>query len=192
MVGRPVLTTVALCLATFAAQTVAGIVGVGFGAFALSLPLGHRSWTLVTSVYAHGGTGHLLANAVALLLIGPPVAYVTTPARFHAFFVLTGSIAGIVQVVVAIPFGGAAVLGASGAIFALLGYLFVGNRASERLLSWLPIGGYGRLLVLAAIAAVLTLLTATPGAALAAHFAGFCLGAVAGRFRLLHAGHRER
>lgn len=192
MVGRPVLTTVALCLATFAAQTAAGAFGVGLGTFALSLPLGHRSWTLVTSVYAHGGIGHLLANAVALLLVGPPVAYVTTPARFHAFFVLAGSIAGIVQVVVAIPFGGAAVLGASGAIFALLGYLLVGNRASERLLSWLPIGGYGRLLVFAAVAAVLTLLTATPGAALVAHFAGFCLGAVTGRFRALHAGARGR
>lgn len=190
MPSRPVLTTLALCLGTFAIQTLGGVLGIGPGAFALALPIGHRPWTLLTSVYAHGGGGHLLANAVALVVVGPLVAYVTTAARFHAFFLGTGSASGIVQVVVAAPFGGAAVLGASGAIFALFGYLLVGNRASERVLSWLPFGRRGRLLVFVGTAALLTAVTAAPGAALVAHFAGFCLGAGAGRFRVLHASER--
>lgn len=192
MVGRPTLATLGLCLATFAAQTVAGVVGIGVGAFALSLPLGHQPWTLVTSVYAHGGPGHLVANAIALLVVGPLVAYVTTPARFHAFFICTGALAGVVQVLVAIAFGGAAVLGASGAIFALLGYVLVGNRASERVLSWLPVGGRGRLLLFVGIAGLVTAATAAPGVALAAHFVGFCLGVGAGRLRLLHVRPRSR
>jgi len=186
MAGRPALTTLALCLGTFAVQTVGGILGIGPGAFALSLPLFHQPWTLITSVYAHGGVGHLLANALALLVVGPLVAYVTTAARFHTFFLATGAIAGVVQIVVAVPFGGSAVLGASGAIFALLGYLLVGNRASERVLARLPLGRRGRLAVFATLAALLTAATAAPGVALAAPFTGFCLGAAAGRFRMLH------
>lgn len=186
MTGRPTLTTLALCLAMFAVQAIIPVAGVGAGAFALTLPLGHHPWTLATSVYAHGGVGHLLANALALLILGPLVAYVTTPMRFHAFFLSTGAIAGTVQVIVAVPFGGAAVLGASGAIFALLGYVLVGNRASERVLSWLPVGGQGRLLLFVGLAALVTVATAAPGVALAAHFTGFCLGVGAGRFRLLH------
>ena len=186
MSGRPALTTLALCVGTFAAQTVGTAVGLGPGAFALSLPLSDQPWTLATSVYAHGSLGHLLANGLALLVVGPLVAYVTTAVRFHAFFLATGSIAGAVQVVVAAPFGGSAVLGASGAIFALLGYLLVGNRASERVLAWLPLGRRGRLAAFAALAALLTAATAAPGVALVAHFVGVCLGAGAGRFRLLH------
>jgi membrane associated rhomboid family serine protease len=186
MALRPVFTTLVLCLGTFAAQAAGGAVGVGPGVFALSLPLDHQPWTLLTSVYAHGGPGHLLANVLALLVVGPLVASVTTTVRFHAFFLSTGSVAGIVQVVVAVPFGGAAVLGSSGAIFALLGYLLVGNRASERVLAWLPLGRRGRLAVFAVLAAILTAVTAAPGVALAAHFSGFCLGAGAGRLRVLH------
>jgi len=71
MAGRPTLTTLALCLAVFTVQTVISAVGIGAGAFALTLPLGHRPWTLATSVYAHGGVGHLLVNALALLVVGP-------------------------------------------------------------------------------------------------------------------------
>ncbi|CCQ36533.1 probable rhomboid family protease [Natronomonas moolapensis 8.8.11] len=186
MSGRPALATLALCVGTFGAQTVGTVAGLGPGAFALSLPLSEQPWTLATSVYAHGSAGHLLANGLALLVVGPLVAYVTTGVRFHAFFLATGAVAGVVQIVASAPFGGSAVLGASGAIFALLGYLFVGNRASERVLAWLPLGRRGRLAVFVALAALLTAATAAPGVALVAHFVGFCLGAAAGRFRVLH------
>lgn len=189
--GRPTLTTLALFTAVFAIQALSTAVGIGAGAFALAVPLGDRPWTIVTSVYAHGSLTHLLANAFALAVLGPLVARVTTPARFHAFFVGTGALAGITQVLLTSLFGGAAVLGASGAIFALLGYLLVGNRASEAVLSWLPLERRGRLLLFAVIAALLTTATAAPGVALVAHFAGFCLGAVSGRGRLLHAPRRD-
>lgn len=189
--GRPTLTTLALFAAVFAAQAIGSAVGIGAGAFALAAPLEDRPWTILTSVYAHGGLTHLLANALALGVIGPLVARVTTPIRFHSFFVATGALAGIAQVLLAGLFGGAAVLGASGAIFALLGYLIVGNRASEAILSWLPLERRGRLLLFVAIAALLTAATAAPGVALVAHFTGFCLGAVSGRGRILHAQRRD-
>ena len=186
MTGRPTLTSLILFAGVFVIQAAGSVVGFGAELFALALPLGHRPWTLLTSVYAHSGVIHLLSNALALLLLGPLVAYVTTPIRFHAFFIGSGSLAGIVQVFVFAPFGGAVVLGASGAIFALLGYVLVGNRASERVLTWLPLGRRGRWIVFISVAALLTAATAAPGVALAAHFTGFCIGAAAGRIRLLH------
>ncbi|CAI49953.1 probable rhomboid family protease [Natronomonas pharaonis DSM 2160] len=186
MSSRPTLQALAACVVVFLLQQAGGAVGLGDAVFALALPLSSQPWTLVVSVYAHGGLTHLLANAVALVLIGPLVARVTTPARFHAFFIITGALAGIAQVLVLMPFGGGAVLGASGAIFALFGYLLVGNRGTGRLLSVVALGTRGKLVVLAVLAALLTAATATPGAALVAHFVGFVLGAAAGGSRLLH------
>ena len=189
--GRPTLRTLALFVVVFVVQKLGSVIGLGVGSFALAIPLGVRPWTVVTSVYAHAGIVHLVMNALALAVLGPLVARVTTPVRFHGFFAATGSIAGIAQVVLTAPFGGTAVLGASGAIFGLLGYLLVGNRASERVLSWLPIGRRGRLGLFVAVAVLLTIATAAPGVALAAHLIGFCLGAVAGRGRVLHASKRN-
>lgn len=185
MIGRPTLTIVVGFVGMFILQAFAGAVGIGTELFALALPLAYRPWTLVTNVFAHSGLLHLLVNSVALLVVGPIVAWRTTTARFYLFFVLTGTLAGVAQVVLAIPFGGASVLGGSGAIFALLGYLLVGNRFSERTLSWLPVGKRGRVILFILLAGILTAATAAPGVALASHFVGFCLGVGAGRVRLL-------
>lgn len=184
--GRPTLTTLALFATVFAAQVAGFSYGHDAGSFALALPLDHRPWTVVLSVYAHANPTHLVANSIALVVLGPLVAYQSSSVRFHLFFVAAGAIAGVAQVLATIPYGGRPVLGASGAIFGLLGYLLVGNRASEWALSWLPLGGLGRLLLFGVLAAAVTLATAAPGVALVAHFTGFLVGALAGRFRLLH------
>lgn len=189
MADRPTLTTLLLFAVVFVAQAVAGAVGIGSWAFALALPLQQQPWTLLVSVYAHGDLTHLAVNALALVVVGPLVARVTTPPRFHAFFVSTGALAGLTQVVVSAAFGSTAVLGASGAIFALFGYLLVGNRASERVLSWVPFGRRGRLAVFVFLALGVTLATAAPGVAVVAHFVGFLLGSLCGRLRILHVGH---
>ena len=86
----PTVVTLALVLAVFAGQQVAGLLGWR-GLFALSNPLLARPWTLVTSVYAHASVSHLVANALALALGGLLVERLTTRARFHAFFVTVGS-----------------------------------------------------------------------------------------------------
>lgn len=172
-------------VAQFVGKTVAG---VGMEFFALALPLAQNPWTIVLSVYSHAGFGHLFANAVALFLFGLIVEEMTTPTRYHAFFIATGVFAGIVQTVAGVAFGEqAAVLGASGAIFGLMGYVIAGNFAVISVLDSVEVGwkmsvGAGLLLAVG-----LTLFTAAPGVALAAHFAGLVVGLVAGRFRLLHA-----
>ncbi|WP_435180254.1 rhomboid family intramembrane serine protease [Halorussus sp. AFM4] len=192
LLGSPTVQTLVAFLAVFAVQSLVGLVsrGLAVGLFALAPPLSVRPWTLLVSVYAHAGVGHLVSNAVVLLLVGFAVERVTTAWRFHAFFAGVGMLAGVAQVVVTgvlsagpVP----AVLGASGAVFGLLGYLFAGNPVTDAVLRWLPVGGRARVALLLAVAAAATLLTARPGVALVAHFTGLALGLLAGRVRLLRA-----
>ena len=66
----PTLTTALLLVAVYLVEEVLRLLGSGPGVFALSTPVGQRPWTVVTSVYAHAGPGHLVANLVGLLVVG--------------------------------------------------------------------------------------------------------------------------
>ncbi len=176
--------------------------------FVLSPPIADRPWTVVTSVYAHGNVGHLLSNSIALVIFGWPIARATTRIRFHVFFLVMGALAGISEIVVsallavvssvvaallpvvAIPTfpatGG--VLGASGAVFALMGYLLAGNRFSSGIASVIQLPQWLAWVVFLGFAIAITLATAAPGVALIAHFTGFLLGLLAGRARVLNDG----
>jgi membrane associated rhomboid family serine protease len=187
--GSPTLETLAVVFAVFVVQSALGFVGSAlapFAAFALAPPLDHRPWTLVTSVYAHANLTHLLTNAAALAVFGLVVERATTRLRFHAFFVATGALAGVAQVLVSGAVGQpTAVLGASGAVMALLGYLVTGNRLSRGLLARFDPGPKVRWVVYLVLAAGVVLATAGPRVALVAHATGFILGLVSGRLGLL-------
>lgn len=77
----------------------------------------------MTNVYALASLPHLLGNAVALAAIGLAVERASTRFRFHALLLLMGTLSAIVQVLVD-GFAGqpTAVLGASGAVFALVAH----------------------------------------------------------------------
>ncbi|MCU4744283.1 rhomboid family intramembrane serine protease [Halobacteria archaeon AArc-m2/3/4] len=185
--ASPILETLVVFALVAIAQFLTGIVGLMGGLFVLAPPISTNPWTIVTSVYAHGSIGHIVSNSIALVIFGWPIARATTRFRFHTFFVVTGAIAGIAQVWVMGLFGTATpVLGASGAVFALLGYLIAGNRVSESIASRVAVPGWVTLLFFLALAAVVTIATAAPRVALVAHFIGFLLGLVAGRARVLH------
>lgn len=188
MSETPTITTLFAFGVVFVIQVFGGSFGIDTSVFVLRWPLTREPSAVVLSVYAHANVQHLVANTIALVVVGPLVAYVTSPFRFHVFFIVSGAIAGVAQVLATVPFGAVGVLGGSGAIFALMGYILVGNRASNRALSWLPLGTTGSLVLFGILAAAVTLATASPGVALVAHFTGFLVGAVAGHSRLLHTG----
>ena len=182
---RPTVDLILLFAGVFVVQRVAGGLGVGVGGFALATPVA-RPWTLVTSVYAHATVGHLLANAVALVVVGLVLERSTTRSRFHAFVLVTGAVSAVAELLVGAALGRpTAVLGASGAILACFGYVLAGNRLAGGLLSRVDLGRRGAVALLALAAGVVTLLTAGPGVAVVAHATGFVLGVVAGRVRLL-------
>ena len=195
--ASPILELLVVFAVVYVLQLVAAFAGMMGGLFILRAPIADNPWTIVTSVYAHGGIGHLLSNSVALVVFGWPVARATTRLRFHLFFVTTGAVAGVSQVVFASTLlatglvaaeGTPGVLGASGAVFALLGYLIASNRLSASLASFVDVPRWLSILVFLGLAAAVTLATAAPGVALIAHFTGFFLGLLAGRARVLYVG----
>lgn len=192
--GWPVVETLGAFAIVFFLQWITAFAGVVGALFVLSTPITENPWTVITSVYAHSGPGHLLSNSIALVLFGWPVARATTRFRFHLFFILTGAVAGLSQVLVRDALAGApvvqttgsvGVLGASGAVFALLGYLLASNRLSDTISALFSVPRWLTYLIFIGIAGVLTLATAQPGVALIAHFTGLLMGLLAGRLNLL-------
>ncbi|WP_121741409.1 rhomboid family intramembrane serine protease [Natronorubrum halophilum] len=193
--SSPIFELLVVFVAVFVIQQVTALLGVMVGLFVLAPPLTTNPWTIVTSVYAHGSVGHLLSNSLALIVFGWPVARATTRVRFHTFFLVTGAIAGLSQIVLtnvaaSVPLLAVAatggVLGASGAVFALLGYLVASNRLSAGVASFVDVPQWLAALVFLVLAVAVTVATAAPGVALLAHFTGFLIGLLAGRARVLH------
>lgn len=188
MSRSPTFETLVLMGVTFLLQRAAALVGLATTLFVLTPAFPAVPWTVVTSVYAHAGLLHLLSNAVTLALVGLLVEQSTTRPRFHAFFVATGALSGLAQVT--LTSGG--VLGASGAVFALIGYLLTANPVSAALFDRVRLSRRVQFALFAVLAAVVTLATGAPGVALVAHFTGFGLGLLAGRVRLLEPGSGAR
>lgn len=181
-------TTLVLC-AVFVIQYPLTLAGFG-GLFALSPLVVVEPWTLLTSIYAHAGPAHLLSNLVVLIIVGLVVERATTRRRFHAFFVLSGVIAGVAELIIGsvLTLELRAVIGASGAIFALLGYIITANPVSGGILSEIQARTNSEITVpavLFASAIVLSIVLSGPQSAVIAHFTGVLTGMVSGRWRLL-------
>ena len=186
----PTVDTLAVFVVVFALQTATALVGFSsaLSLFVLQPPVTDAPGTVLTSVYAHGSLGHLLSNSIALVLAGLVVERRTTWLRFHLFFLVVGALAGVSQVVLTGLFGTpTGVLGASGAVFGLFGYLLAGNRVTATVFSRIRLSPRAQLVVFVLAAAVVTAATGQPGVALVAHFVGLLLGLLAGATRLLDA-----
>lgn len=184
----PTVQTAGLILVAFIIQKV----GLFAGLFTihqvyLALPVELNPWTVLTSVYAHGGPGHLIDNLIALVIFGLLVERVTTLTRYHAFFITTGVVAGLAEVFVGAAFGAEVlVVGASGAIFGLMGYFLTGNVAVRGLFDSVNVGWKGKMLTVIVISVLITVMTAGENVALVAHATGLIIGGVCGFFKILH------
>jgi membrane associated rhomboid family serine protease len=145
----------ALMAAMFVVQyAVAPLLGVGqstqlwYDLFTLNSTHPQYVWTWLTSIFAHGGFTHIFFNAIVLYFFGPVVEDRIGTKKFAALFLGAGVAAGLAQVgasllmnpgllgeriiirqggVVYANQAATAVLGASGAITALMGVLTVLN-----------------------------------------------------------------
>ncbi|SEK39265.1 rhomboid family intramembrane serine protease [Haloferax larsenii] len=104
-----------------------------FGAlFTLSTENPLFVWTWVTSVFSHSPVSffHIVGNSIVLYFFGPPVERYIGSRKFTALFVIAGMAAGLAHIgssFVLTPGLRTSVLGASGAVFAILGVLTVLN-----------------------------------------------------------------
>jgi membrane associated rhomboid family serine protease len=77
-------------------------------------------FTLLTSQFLHGGWLHLLGNMLYLWIFGDNIEEQLGHLRFLLFYLLTGLIAGLAQVIIE-PASVIPIVGASGAIAGVLG-----------------------------------------------------------------------
>ncbi len=99
--------------------------------FVLQAAALQRLWTWVTAVFAHnpGSLMHIIFNSIVLYFFGPLVERRTGSKAFAALFLVSGVLAGVGQVGFELVMGspGPGVVGASGAILAVMGVLTVLN-----------------------------------------------------------------
>lgn len=117
----------ALCVAMFVAQQ-----AIGTDAVILDKSvMWAEPWRLVTSIFAHGSIGHLLSNLFALCLFGLILEGRIGPKRTLLLFLISGIAINLVT-----PYPRS--LGASGAIYAVLGALVVLRPWMQVWVSYVP------------------------------------------------------
>jgi rhomboid family protein len=94
-------------------------------------------WPFVTSMFLHGGWAHIIGNMWSLWIFGDNVEDRMGRARFLAFYLLTGLVAGVVHLLTN-PESIIPTVGASGAIAGVLGAYF-GLFPHSRIVAVFPI-----------------------------------------------------
>ncbi|MGL4763298.1 MAG: rhomboid family intramembrane serine protease [Sarcina sp.] len=82
---------------------------------------GHQWWRVITHMFLHGGLIHLVFNMYALYILGPGIEMLLGKVKFILVYLLSG----IVSCMFSIKFSSGFSVGASGAIFGLLGITLV-------------------------------------------------------------------
>ncbi|GAC1536073.1 MAG: rhomboid family intramembrane serine protease [Herpetosiphon sp.] len=93
--------------------------------------VGGQTWRLFTPMILHGSLIHLAFNSYALYVLGPQTERVYGTARFLALYLLAGVAGNIASFAV---FPTTLAIGASGAIFGLIGALAAWSYASRSLI----------------------------------------------------------
>ena len=141
-----------------------------------------RPWTLITAVFLHSNLVHLLYNLLGLALFGIILEDIIGTKKFLRLFFIAGLAASLAS----LPFYGR-VLGASGAIFGLIGMLAI---LRPRMVIWLygmPMPMFIALMVWAA--ADIFGIFFPSGTANIAHLAGLAVGIIFGI--ISHRQYRE-
>jgi len=86
------------------------------------LTVGPHPWRAFTYTCLHGGLMHVAFNMIVLFQIGPLVERTFGSARFLAAWVFTGALAAVLPIFIT---GGSLVIGASGAVFGLMGMALI-------------------------------------------------------------------
>ena len=136
-------------------------------------------WTLIGSMFLHGGIVHLFFNGFALFTFGPYLEQMIGSKRFLAVYALSGLAGGLAYaatywlqlVPVSIP-----ALGASGAIFGLLGAVAILRPNLPILMMFIPMPMKYAALVWVALSLIQTV-DFSSGIAGAAHLGGLFVGA---------------
>lgn len=164
-------TLVAVCVIIFILQTIFPFITDNFALY--SDQVLYRPYQLVTSIFLHGSFEHLFYNMFALALFGSILEKIIGYKKFLIVYFVSGIIAGIGT----IPFYTAS-LGASGAIFGILGTLTILRPSMTVYVGYVPMPMAFAAIIWAAIDMIG--MFAPSGTANAAHLFGLFFGIIIG------------
>lgn len=152
---------------------------VPLNSLALSPSLAYsQPWTLLTHIFLHANPAHLLSNLLALFMFGILLEREMGTRNFLLLFFISGLAAGIGETLIAEPLSYS--LGASGAIFGIMGALAILRPKAIIFVEFIPVPmavaaiGYGIFELL--------FLRQQDGTAHPAHFFGLLLGVLYGLY----------
>src|SRR3989344_6388654 len=94
----------------------------------LNILKGQYLWTFLTSMFMHAGFFHLFANMFSMLFIGSLIEKILGRKRYFWFYMIAGLFAGLFFVMSSFVFTAdfdTFAVGASGALFGLVGFLML-------------------------------------------------------------------
>ena len=152
---------------------------IAFGAMEAGAVASGDYWRLLAAVFLHSGLWHLGLNCAGLFILGTQAEKVYGHVRFAALYLLSGLGASALSYALNLSrLEGAVGVGASGAIFGLLGGLTAFFLINRKRLGKMGRSGLTALLILAAVNLAFGL--ALPGIDNYAHVGGFVSGALLG------------
>ena len=108
----------------------------GYSELSDSLNIVPPTFTIITSMFLHGGWMHLIGNMTYLYIFGDNIEETLGKIKFIIFYLLTGSCAALAQALLD-PSSTIPMVGASGAIAGILGgYLVLFPRAKIKVFFW--------------------------------------------------------
>lgn len=159
---------------------------VNWGTIPREIVHGQDLYTLFSSMFLHGGFGHILGNMLFLKVFGDNVEDRFGSGSFLVFYLVTGLAAGLAHVFIN-PTSTIPSIGASGAISGVLGayiLLFRSNRVRVLLFysvvevpAWMMIGFWAAQQFIATLGDIART-EETGGVAYAAHAGGFVAGLI--------------
>jgi len=136
-----------------------------------------RPWGLVTSIFLHASLMHIFLNMLVLFFFGPILERRIGSKSFLALYIGGGVIAGLAQILV---FPQYPVIGASGAIFGILGGLTMLMPDLVVVLLFIPLKMVYVTLLFAALDLLPMVTGSSDGIAHIAHLTGLAVGLAAG------------
>ena len=137
-----------------------------------------RAWTIITSMFVHGGIGHILANMFTLYFFGRYLLSLVGERKFFTVYFI-GGILGNILLLLLNPFSPFIVaIGASGAVFAVAGALVALRPKTKVFVFPIP----APLPLWVAVIGGFLILSFFPRVAWQAHLGGLAFGLVSGYF----------
>ena len=103
---------------------------------------GKYLWTFLTSMFMHGGFFHIFANMLSLFFVGSLIERILGAKRYLYFYLISGLFAGLFFILSSLLFSGDLsmyAVGASGALFGLIGLLMLLTPNLRVYLMFIPI-----------------------------------------------------